>query len=119
MGVGSALAKAAGCVYHRGMSRTPYDPMKSAAMQAATPPLTRTAAGSQEQPLSIAQTNTLLAQALAGALPPTFFVQGEISNFKTYNRGHAFFTLKDASAKLPCVMWKDQLQRLRFAPKDG
>ncbi|HVT79470.1 MAG TPA: exodeoxyribonuclease VII large subunit, partial [Phycisphaerae bacterium] len=83
------------------------------------PPLTPAAAGSAKQPLTISQTNTLLAHALDSALPATFFVQGEISNFKTYNRGHAFFTMKDAAAELPCMMWKDNLERLKFKPKDG
>jgi exodeoxyribonuclease VII large subunit len=111
------------------MSRTPpppFDPMKTAAMRearpagvAGAPPLTQAAAGSAQQPLSISQANALLAHALAASLPAVFFVQGEISNFRTYDRGHAFFTLKDAGAELPCVMWKDALQRLKFRPKDG
>jgi exodeoxyribonuclease VII large subunit len=108
------------------MARVPFDPMKTAAMRAATagaaaagPPLTQAAAGSPQQPLTVTQANTLLAHALAAALPGVFFVQGEISNFRTYDRGHAFYTLKDAGAELPCVMWKDALQRLKFRPKDG
>jgi len=95
--------------------------MKSAAMRAAAdaPPLTGAAAGSAHKPLTISQANTLLAHALAAALPAVFFVQGEISNFRTYDRGHAFFTLKDAGAELPCILWKDALARLKFKPKDG
>ncbi len=46
-------------------------------------------------------------------------MQGEISNFRTYDRGHAFFTLKDKVSELPCVLWKDALARLKFRPKDG
>jgi exodeoxyribonuclease VII large subunit len=88
-------------------------------MKSGTPPLTPQFAGSSERPLSISQANTLLAHALSVSLPPTFFIQGEISNFRTYDRGHAFFTLKDAAAELPCILWKDALQRLKFRPNDG
>jgi len=75
--------------------------------------------GSISRPLSVGQINSLINQTLDEALPPAFFVQGEISNFRTYDRGHAFFTLKDNAAELPCVLWKDALARLKFRPKDG
>ncbi len=71
------------------------------------------------RPLTVGQINALVNQTLDEALPAAFFVQGEISNFRTYDRGHAFFTLKDAGAELPCVLWKDALQRLKFRPQDG
>jgi exodeoxyribonuclease VII large subunit len=75
--------------------------------------------GSVSHPLSVSQINAMLKGVLEAVLPPAFFVQGEISNFRTYDRGHAFFTLKDASAELPCVLWKETLGRLKFKPKDG
>jgi len=111
--------------YDARMSRVPFDPMKSAAhaggrrQKRGGAALTDAAAGSAHQPLTISQANTLLAHALAAALPAVFFVQGEISNFRTYDRGHAFFTLKDAAAELPCILWKDALARLKFKPRDG
>jgi exodeoxyribonuclease VII large subunit len=77
------------------------------------------AAGNAQRPLTISQANTLMAHALAAALPAVFFVEGEISNFRTYDRGHAFFTLKDVGAELPCIMWKDALGRLKFRPENG
>lgn len=47
-------------------------------------------------------------------------VSGEISNFLIHARsGHAYFTLKDDSATLKCIMWADNLSRLRSQPKDG
>ncbi len=47
-------------------------------------------------------------------------VFGEVSNFDVHRvSGHAYFTLKDAEAQLRCVMWRDQVIRLRFRPKDG
>ncbi len=46
-------------------------------------------------------------------------VKGELSNFKRYTSGHCYFTLKDATAALKCVMFKSRAQYLRFAPQDG
>ncbi len=49
------------------------------------------------------------------------WVQGEVSNFKIASSGHAYFTLKDGNAQLPCVMWKPHVQRQAkyFLPQDG
>jgi exodeoxyribonuclease VII large subunit len=47
------------------------------------------------------------------------WVQGEISNLSRPASGHIYFTLKDSSASLRCVMWKNDVSRQRLAPKDG
>jgi exodeoxyribonuclease VII large subunit len=46
-------------------------------------------------------------------------VRGEISGLKTYASGHIYFTLKDASAQVSCVMFKTHASRLCFRPVDG
>ncbi len=46
-------------------------------------------------------------------------VSGEISNFTQARSGHLYFTLKDESAQLKCVMWRTAAEQLRFAPGDG
>ncbi len=46
-------------------------------------------------------------------------VRGEVSNFKRYPSGHAYFTLKDEKASLKCVMFKSRAQRLTFEPENG
>lgn len=46
-------------------------------------------------------------------------VEGEISNFNRARSGHLYFTLKDDSAQLKCVMWRSSAERLRFRPADG
>src|SRR6185503_21043773 len=76
------------------------------------------AGGSAAKPITVGQLNAFLKGELEAILPPVFYVWGEISNFRTYDRGHAFFTLKD-SAEIPCIIWKDDLARLKFRPKDG
>lgn len=46
-------------------------------------------------------------------------VSGEISNYKQYPSGHHYFTLKDESGALKCVLFKGNAQRLRFHPENG
>lgn len=46
-------------------------------------------------------------------------VIGEISNFTRARSGHLYFTLKDETAQLKCVMWRTATERLRFDPQDG
>jgi exodeoxyribonuclease VII large subunit len=50
---------------------------------------------------------------------PAVWVEGEISNFKVYGSGHAYFTLKDEAAQLKCVLFRTRGRRVRFEPKDG
>ena len=46
-------------------------------------------------------------------------VIGEISNFKLYPSGHAYFSLKDAESALSCVLFKGNVHMLRFRPDNG
>ena len=50
---------------------------------------------------------------------PAFWVEGEISNFRTSSAGHAYFTLKDETAQLKAVLFKGKGRRIRFEPEDG
>ncbi len=47
------------------------------------------------------------------------WVEGEISNFRPAPSGHVYFTLKDADAQLPVVLFRRQALLLRFRPEDG
>lgn len=47
------------------------------------------------------------------------WVSGEASNVSNPRSGHLYFTLKDENASLRCVMWKPQVMRLRFLPREG
>ncbi|HZJ25373.1 MAG TPA: exodeoxyribonuclease VII large subunit [Anaerolineales bacterium] len=47
------------------------------------------------------------------------WVQGEISNLSRPASGHVYFTLKDASAALKCVMWKMSAARLSLPLQNG
>jgi exodeoxyribonuclease VII large subunit len=47
------------------------------------------------------------------------WVRGEISNFKAHSSGHLYFSLKDESSQLACVMFRDANRKLNFKPEDG
>lgn len=47
------------------------------------------------------------------------WVEGEISNCRPAPSGHLYFTLKDADAQLPVVLFRRQALLLRFKPSDG
>src|SRR5919197_1593789 len=50
---------------------------------------------------------------------PAVWVEGEISNFRLYGSGHAYFTLKDEQAQVRAVLFRTRTRRLRFEPADG
>ena len=73
-----------------------------------------------QQVLSITQLNEYIRSKLdADTLLNSVAVRGEISNYKLYPSGHHYFTLKDESSALKCVMFKGNAARLRFRPANG
>ena len=73
-----------------------------------------------QQVLSVTQLNEYIRGRLdADALLNGVAIRGEISNYKVYPSGHHYFTLKDESASLKCVMFKGNAMRLRFRPDNG
>lgn len=46
-------------------------------------------------------------------------VSGEISNFHRHGSGHLYFTLKDETSAISCVMFKSSAASLKFEPKTG
>ena len=70
--------------------------------------------------LSITQLNEYIRGRMdADPLLAQVAVRGEISNYKLYPSGHHYFTLKDESGALKCVMFKGNAMRLRFRPENG
>jgi exodeoxyribonuclease VII large subunit len=63
-----------------------------------------------------------LVEEVRGTIEKKFFdvwVEGEISNFRPAPSGHIYFSLKDAEAQLPVVLFRRQAVLLRFRPEDG
>jgi exodeoxyribonuclease VII large subunit len=50
---------------------------------------------------------------------PDVWVTGEVSNYRAAASGHLYFTLKDASAQLRAVCFRNQARYLKFKPQDG
>jgi len=46
-------------------------------------------------------------------------VEGEISNFNHHSSGHLYFSIKDESAVLRCIMFRRETETLKFTPEDG
>jgi exodeoxyribonuclease VII large subunit len=68
--------------------------------------------------ISVAELNRLAKESLERALPAVW-VAGEISNFKRYDSGHCYFTLKDEHAQVDCVLFRHRAQLLGWRPQDG
>lgn len=70
--------------------------------------------------LSISQLNEYIRGRMdADPILAQVAVRGEISNYKMYPSGHHYFTLKDESSTLRCVLFKGNAGRLRFRPENG
>jgi exodeoxyribonuclease VII large subunit len=50
---------------------------------------------------------------------PDIWVMGEVSNFRAATSGHLYFTLKDETAQLRAVCFRNQARYLKFKPQDG
>jgi exodeoxyribonuclease VII large subunit len=63
-----------------------------------------------------------LTQEIKSTLEQTFpalWVEGEISNLSTPSSGHIYFTLKDESSQIRCVLWRNIAEYLPFQIEDG
>ncbi|MBU3581018.1 exodeoxyribonuclease VII large subunit [Polynucleobacter sp. AP-Capit-er-40B-B4] len=63
-----------------------------------------------------------LSRAIAASLEDRFdtvWVSGEISNFKAYDSGHWYFSLKDEEGQIRCVMFRGRNGQVGFMPQSG
>ena len=72
----------------------------------------------QQTVISVAELNRLARTAIERGVP-LLWVAGEISNFKRYDSGHCYFTLKDEAAQVDAVMFRHKAQHLDWAPENG
>ena len=73
---------------------------------------------SQQTVISVAELNRLARTAIERGVP-LLWVAGEISNFKRYDSGHCYFTLKDEAAQVDAVMFRQKAQYLEWTPENG
>ncbi len=73
---------------------------------------------SERQIYSVSQ----LTRFIKGVLEETFsrvWVEGEISNFVKHSSGHMYFSLKDESSIIGCVLFRGSAQKLKFTLESG
>ena len=68
--------------------------------------------------LSVGDLNRAIAASLEDRFD-TVWVSGEISNFKAYDSGHWYFSLKDAEGQIRCVMFRGRNGQVGFMPQSG
>ena len=69
---------------------------------------------------TVTEMNRLIKNLVEGSgLVANVQVRGEISNFKRYPSGHCYFSLKDATCVLKCVMFQRQARQLLWYPNNG
>ena len=72
------------------------------------------------EPITVSQLNRYVKNLIDNdEMLEMVYIRGEISNFKNHYTGHMYFTLKDESSLIKCVMFKTYTSNLNFVPKDG
>lgn len=79
-------------------------------------PFTPTLLG--EPTVSVTELNRLVRDILVMSVPDVW-ISGEISNLTLASSGHAYFSLKDASAQVRCVLFKSKAMALGFELSNG
>ncbi len=72
----------------------------------------------QQTVISVAELNRLARSAIERHVP-LLWVAGEISNYKRYDSGHCYFSLKDEAAQVDAVMFRHKAQHLDWVPENG
>ncbi|MDE2805956.1 MAG: exodeoxyribonuclease VII large subunit [Gemmatimonadota bacterium] len=67
---------------------------------------------------TVRQVNRAVRLQLEQSLPQ-LWVGGEVTNFRRQRSGHCYFTLKDDTAQLRCVMFRREAARLPTDPREG
>ncbi len=67
---------------------------------------------------TVSQINKAVRALLEEALPP-LWISGEVTNWKRASSGHCYFSLKDESSQLRCVMWRGEASKLPMDPDEG
>ena len=68
--------------------------------------------------LSVSALNEQIKSLLENSFSRVY-VEGELSRITFHSSGHIYFTLKDASSTLSCVMFRGNASKLKFQLKEG
>ncbi len=70
------------------------------------------------KPISVSELTKRIKLLLEGSVG-RIYVEGEISNWRPASSGHCYFALKDDKALIKAVMFRGELLKLSFKPKEG
>ncbi len=74
----------------------------------------------QEKVLTVSQVNAYISNLFqCDDVLSAVYMKGEISNCKYHSSGHIYFTLKDGSAQIACVMFASNASRLKIRLEEG
>ncbi len=68
--------------------------------------------------VAVATLTQTARDVLEGAFVP-LWVRGEVSDFKAHRNGHWYFSLRDRTAQVRCVVWSRDQRGMLAAPDDG
>jgi exodeoxyribonuclease VII large subunit len=72
------------------------------------------------QVFSVSELTWVIRTAIEQGLPNEIWIEGEVSNLRKQSSGHQYFTLKDSTAQLSCVLFaRPGLWRRPFNLADG
>jgi len=74
--------------------------------------------GSPDSAVAVSTLTLSVKQVLERAVR-ALWVRGEITDFKAHRNGHWYFSLRDETAQLRCVVWAGDQRRMAVAPDDG
>src|SRR5271163_1812006 len=70
--------------------------------------------------LTVTQLTATIDRAIKTGVPASVTVRGEVSNASNRQAsGHVYFTLKDPTACIGCIMWRNDAAKLKFRVEDG
>ncbi len=76
------------------------------------------AAASTEGAWTVSEVTRRARAVVEAGLPP-LWVRGEVTGFKAWRSGHWYFSLRDKSAQIRCVMFRNDNRGLPAPPVDG
>ncbi len=68
--------------------------------------------------MSVSSLNTKIKSLLEATFMHTM-VEGEVASATYHSSGHLYFSIKDKSSSIKCVMWRSSVSRMKFQIEKG
>lgn len=68
--------------------------------------------------ISVSALTNLAREIVEGAFVP-LWIRGEVTDFKAHRNGHWYFSLRDESSQVRCVVWGSQQYHIPAPPDEG